>query len=307
MLSARCLSSYYDPAVPDRTITTSDGRDLRIHEAGDLDGYPVVYHHGTPSEGTLLRQWVEDASARGVRLIGYDRAGYGGSAPKPGRSVADIASDITSIADALGVDRFATWGISGGGPHALACAALLADRVSAAASLAAVAPYDADGLDWLAGMGRDNIEEFGAAVEGREALERWMAAHVPGLLAADPAGVAEAMASLLSPVDRAAFTGEIGAAMADSMQTALRNRADGWIDDDLAFVSPWGFDVAEIGVPLLLWQGDHDLFVPPSHGAWLAARIPGVDAHLSPEDGHLTLIANRVPEVHAWLLEHAIH
>ena len=305
MLSARPLLPPYDPAVPVRTLTAPDGRNLHVHEGGDPAGYPVVYHHGTPSEGLLYRRWIDDAAERGVRLVGYDRAGYAGSSPKPGRSVGDVAADVEAITDQLGFERFATWGISGGGPHALACAALLPDRVAAAASLAAVAPYDADGLDWLAGMGEDNVAEFGAALEGRHALERWMDVHVPGLRSADASSIAEQLRSLLSAVDRAALTGELAGALAGSMQAAIRERVDGWVDDDLAFVSSWGFDLGEISIPVQLWQGDHDLFVPPSHGAWLADRIPGVDARLSGEDGHMTLMARRIPEVHAWLLGHA--
>lgn len=216
-----------------------------------------------------------------------------------------MTADIRALADELELERFSTWGISGGGPHALACAALLRDRVDAAACLASVAPYGAEGLDWPAGMGEDNIEEFGAALDGRGPLERWMDAHVPGLLAADAKGIADELRSLLTPVDAEALTGDLADFLADSMHAAVGERADGWIDDDLAFIAPWGFEPADISVPVQLWQGDEDLFVPPAHGAWLAERIPNVDAHLSPDDGHITLVERRIPLVHAWLLEHA--
>ena len=149
-----------------RTIATADGRALCIHDGGDPAGFPVLMHHGTPSSGFLYP--VHDALAReqGIRLIGYDRPGYGGSTRNAGRSVADCAADVSAIADALGLERFASWGISGGGPHVLACAALCDDRLVAVASLAAVAPDDADGLDWLDGMGEENHVEFGKAREG---------------------------------------------------------------------------------------------------------------------------------------------
>src|SRR5919109_1263991 len=152
-------------------IESPDDRVLAAVEGGDPNGPAVVVHNGTPMSRLLYAPHVADAKARGLRLIGYDRPGYGGSTPQPGRVVADAAADVAAIADALGIDRFGTWGISGGGPHALACAALLPDRVVAAASLAGVAPYDAKDLDWLAGMGEANVQEFALTLQGRGKLE----------------------------------------------------------------------------------------------------------------------------------------
>ncbi|MGI8422025.1 MAG: alpha/beta fold hydrolase [Gaiellaceae bacterium] len=284
-------------------VRRPDGRELAVYEGGDPSGVPVVVHHGTPMSGRLYSRHVEDAVERGIRLIGYDRPGYGGSTPQPGRTVADAAADVEAICDALGLERICSWGISGGGPHVLACAALLPNRVIAAASLASVAPYEAEGLDWLAGMGESNLEEFGATLEGRDALERWLEPEAAELLSATPVELAEAMRSLLSPVDEAALSGAFAEYMVEAARMGIGERLDGWIDDDLAFAEPWGFDVGSIGIPVLLWQGDEDRFVPPGHGAWLVERIPGVEAHLSADDGHLTLIERRVPDVHAWLLE----
>jgi pimeloyl-ACP methyl ester carboxylesterase len=283
------------------TVPAKGGRDLRVVEAGVADGFPVLIHNGTPMSRLLFQPCVEDAEQRGIRLISYDRPGYGDSTPHPGRSVADAAHDVAAIADALGIDRLATWGISGGGPHALACAALLPERVSAVASLASVAPYPADGLDWFAGMGDANVAEFGLTLEGREALEPFLRHERDEMLAAGPAGLAEAMRTLLSPTDRAVFTGEAAAYIFEAFRAGSEERLDGWIDDDLAFAKPWGFDLEQIEVPVLLWQGAEDRFVPFAHGEWLAARIPGVDARLSETDGHLTLLVQRLGEVHAWL------
>ncbi len=288
--------------MPD--VRTSDGRALRVHEAGDPGGLPVIVHHGTPMSGRLFAPNVRDAEERGIRLIGYDRPGYGGSTTQEGRSVADAAEDVREIADALDLDRIAVWGISGGGPHALACGALLPGRVVAAASLAAVAPIDADGLDWTAGMGEMNLEEFAAVRRGRPALEDYLTREAVGLASAGAAGMVQALEQLLTPVDAAVLTGELAEYFAVGMQEAVRGGIDGWRDDDLAADTPWGFAVETIGVPTLLWHGRHDLFVPLTHGEWLAARIPGVEARLSDEDGHLTLLAARIPEVHAWLLRH---
>jgi len=287
------------------TVRAKDGRELRVVEAGAADGFAVLVHNGTPMSRLLFRPCVEDAEQHGIRLIGYDRPGYGGSTPHPGRNVADAARDIAAIADALDIDRLATWGISGGGPHALACAALLPERVVAAASLASVAPYPAEGLDWFAGMGEANVAEFGLTLEGREALEPFLRHERDAMLAAGPVGLAEAMRTLLSPADHAVFTGETADYMFEAFRAGNEERLDGWLDDDLAFAKPWGFELEQIEVPVLLWQGAEDRFVPFAHGEWLARRIPAVDARLSRDDGHLTLLVRRVGEVHGWLV--AVH
>jgi pimeloyl-ACP methyl ester carboxylesterase len=286
-----------------RDVRTPDGRTLRVHEGWATDGAPIFVLNGTPMSGRLYGPHVEDAAARGGRLFGYDRPGYPGSTPHEGRSVADAAGDVRAIADALGLDRFAVWGISGGGPHALACAALLPDRVVGVASLASVAPRDAEGLDWTAGMGEMNLEEFAAAREGRDALERYLEREADGLASVTAEGLVEALTSLLTPVDAAALSGELGGFLATCTRESVEAGVAGWRDDDLAFESSWGFSLEEIRVPVQLWQGEQDRFVPFAHGEWLAARIPGVEAHLSPDDGHITLMARRVPEVHEWLLE----
>jgi pimeloyl-ACP methyl ester carboxylesterase len=281
-----------------------DGRILAVLEAGDESGHAVVAIHGTPGSGLLWRGLAEDAEAREIRLLAYDRPGYGGSDPHPGRTVADAAGDVAAIADALGVERFAVEGGSGGGPHTLACAALLPDRVVAAASLAGVAPYPAEGLDWLDGMGQDNLDEFEATLAGRETLERYLREQADAMLAAEPDAIADTLRSLLSPPDAAALTGEFAEYLAESTRRAIGERLDGWIDDDFVFMNPWGFELGEIRVPVQLLHGAQDRFVPMAHGEWLAERIPGVDAHLSEEDGHLTIQLARIGAVHAWLLEH---
>jgi pimeloyl-ACP methyl ester carboxylesterase len=281
-----------------------DGRTLAVLEAGDESGHAVVAIHGTPGSGLMWRGLAEDAEARGIRLLAYDRPGYGGSDPHPGRTVADAAEDVAAIADALGIDRFAVEGGSGGGPHTLACAALLPERVVAAASLAGVAPYPAEGLDWLDGMGQDNLDEFAATLAGRETLERYLHEQADAMLAAEPDAIADTLRSLLSPPDAAVLTGEFAEYLAHSTRRAIGERLDGWIDDDFVFLNPWGFELGEIRVPVRLLHGAQDRFVPMAHGEWLAERIPGVDAHLSEEDGHLTIQLERIGDVHAWLLEH---
>ena len=289
-------------ATREHEVRGPGGRTLHAYEAGDPGGELVVVHHGTPCSGVLAPWWAEDAAARGIRLVGYDRSGYGGSDRHAGRSVADAAADVAAIADHFGAARFRTWGVSGGGPHALACAALLPDRVVAAATLASVAPYRAEGLDWSAGMGQDNLDEFAAAEAGEGALRPFLAEASAGLLAAGPRGLADEMRSILGDPDLAVLSGEVASFMYEWLTTGQRHGFDGWLDDDLAFVRDWGFDLASIRVPVLVLQGRHDLMVPFAHGGWLAATIPAATARLTDDDGHLTLITDVGP-VHAWLLD----
>jgi pimeloyl-ACP methyl ester carboxylesterase len=289
--------------VTELDVNLHDGRTLHVYDEGAPDGIAVVAHHGTPACGRLHPQDIEDARKRGIRLVGFDRAGYGRSSARPGRAVADAAADVAELLDALGVDRFATWGHSGGGPHALACAALLPNRCVAAATLASVAPYGAEGLDWLAGMGELNVAEFGLALAGGEAHEASVRRSQSEMFSAGPDELRQAMLSVLSPLDRDVMTAEFAEWGFRVMSEGAAERIEGWLEDDRALLGPWGFDPTDIRVPVLLMQGTEDLMVPPAHGRWLAERIPGVEAEISATEGHLTLLCNRVSDVHAWLLE----
>jgi pimeloyl-ACP methyl ester carboxylesterase len=287
----------------ERIISVADGRQLRLEVAGDADGKVVLVHHGTPGSRLLLPAHVADAEARGIRLVGYDRPGYGGSDRQIGRGVGDAVADVRAIAAALGVEHLSTWGISGGGPHALACAALAPDLVVAAASLASPAPYGAPRLDYFSGMGELNIEDFKLCLVDPPAFERKSAVEREELLAATPDDLLKQWATILSDIDAKAATGELAHFLIESMQSGLGPGAEGYVDDGFAFVRPWGFDPADIGIPVLLWHGRHDRFVPFAHGQWLSLQIPDVEAHLSGADGHLTLV-DKVGSVHEWLLAH---
>lgn len=290
-------------SIHDDTITTPDGRQLKITQAGAPDGIPVLAHHGTPESRVLNQGWIEDAHARGIRLISYNRPGYGASTALPGRSVADAAADVRAIAGALGLKRLLVWGVSGGGPHALACAALLPDLVPAAAALASPAPYGAEGLDWMAGMGEDNILEFGAALQGEAPLRQFIEPMAAEIINALPLGLVQAFQTLLCPSDVQAFTPQFAAFMLERMREGISHSREGWVHDDQAFMKPWGFDLSQVRVPVLVVHGDQDRMVPFAHGPWLAGHIPGAQALFIPGDGHITLSAYRVPQVHAWLLE----
>lgn len=287
----------------DHEVRTRDGRSLRVEEAGDPGGKPILVLHGTPGARSLYGPHVYDARVRGIRLLGYDRPGYGGSTPQPGRSVADCAADVQAIAEALGIQRLAVWGVSGGGPHALACAALLAGVVVAAASIASIAPYGAPGLDYFGGIGQENVDDTKLVLEDEAAARAKCAEDRQRLLALTLEEMAGAFPTLLSPVDAAAQTPDMTRYFWALNHEGLGPGDQGWWDDGLAHIRPWGFELGAIEVPVQLWHGRHDRFVPFQHGEWLAGQIPGVEAHLSEDDGHVTLFQQRVGDVHAWLLE----
>ena len=287
-----------------REVRTADGRTLAVREGGDPGGVPMLVLNGTPASTLFYEPHLRDAEQKGIRLFSYDRPGYGSSTRDKGRNVAACAEDAAAVCDALGIGRFCLWGISGGGPHALAAAALLPDRVAAAAALAPVAPFNAEGLDFFEGMGEQNIEEVKAALESEEAHLAVLERDREEILNTSPEELVDVLETLLGPADREVLTGRIAASMLESMREAIERSLDGWFDDGVAFTKPWGFDLASIRVPVLHWQGEQDKFVPLGHGVWLSQHIPGVESRLSPEDGHLTLIERRIPEVHAWLVEH---
>ncbi len=271
------------------SIATIDGRSLDLYVSGPADGHVLLFHDGTPGAGIVSERLRSTAASRHLRFVSFSRPGYGSSTRRPGRTVADVVDDAAAVLDHLGASRCYTMGFSGGGPHTLACAALLPDRVMAATVVASVAPYDAEGLDYLAGMGQENIDEFEAALAGSEPLQAFLTAWLPSLGSLSGPDVADALGDLVPPVDRAALTGEYADSLASDIRRALVNGIWGWHDDDLAFVRPWGFELDRIRVPLNIWQGALDRMVPYAHGEWLSTRIAGARAHLLEEHGHLSL------------------
>ncbi|MEZ5092349.1 alpha/beta fold hydrolase [Nocardioides sp.] len=276
-----------DVAVHGRTDGTEAASDQGV----------LVYHHGTPGWRVPPAPVVAAAARRGLRLVSWSRPGYAASTRDPGRTVAEVVGDLRAVLDHLGVERAHVMGWSGGGPHALASACLAPDRVAGALLLAGVAPYDAAGLDWLAGMGDDNIAEFGAALEGEASLRALLEAARDELAEVTGTELVASLSTLLPEVDVAALgRDDLAEDLAASFRAAVSTGIDGWLDDDLAFVSPWGFDATAPEVPVHVWQGDADLMVPFDHGRWLAAEVAGATSRLLPGEGHVSIGADRVDE-----------
>lgn len=288
-------------------LTLDDGRTLEHLEGGDPDGFPLVYHSGTPSAA------VEDpgiwAAARrlGLRVVTYSRPGYGHSTPRGGPDhlvapIIDDATDTAALLDHLGIGDFVTLGWSGGGPRALACGAAMPGRCRAVSVLAGVAPYGVDGLDWLAGMGEENVRDFEAVVAGREVYRPIAVQQAAELGSVTADDIVAAFGDLVDEVDAGALTGEFADVVAASFRRAMEQGPVGMVEDNLQIVAPWGFDVGELAVPVSVWQGEHDRMVPYAHGQWLAAAVPGARAHLFADEGHISLVA-RIDEILADLVD----
>ncbi|MFJ8015301.1 alpha/beta fold hydrolase [Streptomyces sp. NPDC096339] len=282
-------------------VRAADGRALTVERWGDPDGKPVFLLHGMPGSrlGPAPRGMV--LYQRRMQLIAYDRPGYGGSDRHPGRTIADVARDVAAIADTLGLDTFAVAGRSGGAPGALACAALLPDRVTRTAALVPLAPRDAEDLDWFAGMGASNVREYTTATTDPEELEARLIPRADGIRK-DPRQLLEELRRELTASDRMVVS-DVGlrTMLLRNYSEGLRQSAYGWIDDMLANSRPWGFDPADIRCPVLIWHGELDVFSPVGHSRWLASRIPGATATIDPAAAHFAAF-RALPDVLTWLL-----
>ncbi|MGZ6255620.1 MAG: alpha/beta fold hydrolase [Candidatus Limnocylindria bacterium] len=283
--------------VPTLSLSLPDGRSLDVFVDGPEKGTPLVYHMGTPSSGIPFAPTVDTLAERGLRYVSFSRPGYGMSSRRAGRAVVDVVEDTVAVLDAIGADRCHVVGWSGGGPHALACAARMPGRVASVATIGGVAPHPAEGLDWTAGMGAENIEEFGAAVTGPTELTAFMDRSAPALRDVTAGEVADAFGDLIDEVDRGSLTGAFAEWTASVFREAMRNGYWGWFDDDMAFTRAWGFELDEISVPVAIWQGGHDRMVPFAHGEWLAAHVPGASPRLLPEHGHLSVAVDSFPRI----------
>ena len=283
-------------------VVVKGWRRIGVRSYGVRGGSPVFLLHGTPGCRLSARPSDADLARLDVRLITYDRPGYGLSDPHAGRSVADAADDVRVIADYFGIDTFAVIGRSGGGPHALACAALLPKRVTRAAALLTPAPFDADDLDWFHGMVELNRSTYGAAVLGPRELARIIFPQVEAMRS-DPehflrrleeGATPEDLATISDPVYRAEFAASITEAIGRSLA--------GWAGDSMAFTRPWGFELQWIKAPTLLWHITTDVFTPVSHARWLAGRITNVILKLSDQGSHMWVDRMQFDAIR-WLLE----
>jgi pimeloyl-ACP methyl ester carboxylesterase len=284
-------------------VQTGDRRRLRVEVAGD-GGRVVVAHVGSPNAGRAFGCWLDDAAARDLTLVTYDRPGYGESTPQPGRTVANCASDLQAIAAAVGFDRCAVWGFSGSGSYALASAALAPDLVTAVATIGSPAPFDALGLDYFAGMSNEAREDIELQSSDRASWERMGADQRDQLLALGLDEFREAWSAGASPADVTTLQGDFGAWLHQVVHAGLAPGVEGWTADDLAFHSPWGFTPSSIAVPARLWHSRDDGFVPVGHGEWLADAIPGAERAFGETDGHLSVAGEQIGVVHEWLARH---
>lgn len=278
-------------------LRLADGRNLDVFVSGPPTGQVLVFHHGTPGSGTHFLAVSAAAHRLGLRLATASRPGYSDSTRKKGRSARDVVADTEAVLNFVGVGRCFVAGWSGGGPHALACGALLPNRVAGVTVIASVAPYSADGLDWTAGMSQDNIEEFSLARQGEAALRSGLDVGRPQILQATPADLLAAFSSVRPTGDRTVAMQEYAEDLVASLHEGLRVGADGWLDDDLAIMKPWGFEVSEVTVPTRLWQGTEDHLVPATHGEWLATRIPGVVPHFQKDEDHLSIVYGYIDQI----------
>lgn len=244
-----------------------------------------------------------EARRQHIRLLSYDRPGYGGSSPRPGRRIGDAADDVAAICGALDLDRVAIYGFSGGAAPALACAAKLPGRVVAVAAGAGLAPFDAVDLDWFEGMSSADREEFDLLTRDRPSWERKLLEDRDQILAWTAPQLLEAFAPRASPADRQSMTPEWGEFLLAWMQEGLRPGPEGLRDDTLSAAAPIGFDPSTISVPVQIWHGGQDRLVPFGHGVWWSRHLAGAEAHLDPNLGHGSLFRQTFPEILRWLVQ----
>lgn len=274
-----------------KLVTLSDGRKFELQISGAVQKSAIVFHHGTPGASSTWSSWLEELDRLGGFGFSYSRPGYGVSDRHEGRSVLDNSKDIAEVLELLGITKTVSIGWSGGGPHCLADTTL--EQNVAAISIAGVGAFGASDLNFLDGMGEENHIEFGAAIEGPEAIETWMKHNSPELATVTGDQIIEAFGGLIGEADKQALRAGSADETAASFQQALQVSYFGWMDDDLAFVRPWGFDIEEISKPVELWQGNDDFMVPHAHGYWLESKIPTATLNFVAGEGHISLGQNQ--------------
>lgn len=280
-----------------RNITVDEDRLIEVLDSGPEGAVPLFFHPGTPFSAQVWLAAADTAERLGLRLVTWSRAGYGGSSRRVGRSVADTLEETDAALELLGADRFVVMGWSSGGPYALACAALLGGRCLAAAAVSTLAPYDAAGLDWYAGMSRSRVEEAVMAHHGGTILERYLDERASAMTLGTPSSVELALGGPLPPVDVAVLAEPLGEPLVQSLRSGVAIGSGGWFDDDVALMSDWHFDPGSIQVPVTLWRGAEDPLVPAAHTTWLASHIPGARAFEAPGEGHVSVLVRQLDAI----------
>ena len=283
------------------TLRLEDGRLLGYAGYGDPEGWPIFYFHGFP--GSRLEAQLADrvAARMGIRLIALDRPGFGLSDFKPRRTIFEWPDDVVKIADALGINRFATIGVSGGGPYAAACALKIPQRLTAVAIVCGLGPLDTpNGTDRMV---RTNhlIFFLGRRLPWLAKISLWRIAYQ---VRRNPEGTLRRMIVALPDPDKAVLARpEVKTAMKDNVVEAFRGGSRGAACELLLYTRPWGFLLEDIATRVNLWHGEQDVSVPPTMGQYQARTIPNCRAIFCPGEGHFSLVINHMEEVLSGLLE----
>jgi pimeloyl-ACP methyl ester carboxylesterase len=277
------------------------GRELEVLDNGVESSKAIVFHHGTPASAALWSQWFAYAADLGIRAISYSRAGYATSDRDFGRSIVSVNKDIAEVLEAKAIEKFVAIGWSGGGPHALANT-LLASNVGAI-TLAGVGAFGVEDLDFLEGMAQENHDEFGASLQGEEVIQQWFIDNASAFKSVGGDEIREAFGGLISDADKKSLEGSFADVLAAAIRSGIAVSFDGWVDDDVAFTKPWGFQLSAITKPVKIWQGDQDFMVPHAHSRWLAKHIPTAELTFIPGQGHVTLLVDYTEQVFAQAIE----
>jgi pimeloyl-ACP methyl ester carboxylesterase len=265
-----------------------DGRSVEYLVSGPDDAPDLLlFHGGSPSAAVERPGLTRAATAAGMRVASYSRGGYGNSERREGRSVADEAVMCAALADRLGHESFFTIGWSGGGPVALACAALLPQRVRACLTLASITPLTESGAAWRTLWNPAQLREWDELEEGNLAKLTPDFEAAVGLFSRMTGHRLAAVGG--TPDPRALAYGhetQIRPSLVRSMRRAVQRGYFGYLDDNLAQARDWGFRVSSIAVPVVVLHGELDRLVPVAHGRWLAANIPGARFVILPDAGH---------------------
>lgn len=279
----------------ERRVALADGRTLACLELGDAAGLPVLYFHGFPGSRLEARIAAPAASRLGLRLLAPDRPGFGASTFQPRRSIGDWAADVAALADGLALRRFSVVGVSGGAPYALACAALLPERVARIALVCPLAPLDV--AQSMTGMLAQNRMILALAAHAApiaraavHMLVRWMRGDTGRYLEF-------MMAGMVSP-DRDLFADPgYRALMLESVAEALRQGGRGPAWELTLIARPWDFVPGDVRMPVTLWQGLADQILPAAMARRLAAALPACEARYLPGEGHLSLVVRHIGAV----------